>query len=114
MAAGIPNKKLHPRYGGVQRSLQRSQFKNVHCYSISGHRNVEDGQTDHFGITYGKDGEPVCDDAFYNYVLELDDATKVLNDKDGNPVNFGSMSMDQFLEARNYADNNQLEKILDM
>ena len=69
---------------------------------------------EHFGISYDVMGNPICDDAFHKYVLELDDATKVLNDMHGNPVNFGEMSMDTFLEAREYADTNQLEKILDM
>jgi hypothetical protein len=46
--------------------------------------------------------------------LELDDATKVLNNKNGDPVNFGAMSMDQFLQAREYIDNRQIEKILEM
>jgi len=68
----------------------------------------------HFGISYDKFGEPVCDDEFHQYILELDDATKVLNDKNGNPVYFGKMTLDKFLEARNYADNNQIEKILEM
>ena len=70
--------------------------------------------TEHFGITYDKMGEPVCDDAFHNYVLELDDATKVLDDKNGNPVNFGAMPMEDFLQAREHVDNNEIEKILDM
>ena len=52
--------------------------------------------------------------AFHNYVLELDDATKVLNDKDGNPVNFGEMPLDKFLEARSYIDSGNLENILEM
>jgi len=70
--------------------------------------------TKHFGITYDSRGEPVCDDAFHNYVLELDDATKVLDDKDGNPVNFGAMPMEEFLQAREHVNNNEIEKILDM
>ena len=70
--------------------------------------------TEHFGISYDNKDNPICDDAFHNYVLELDDATKVLNDKDGNPVNFGAMPMDQFLEAREHIDNGEIEKILDM
>ena len=40
----------------------------------------------HFGIEFDKRGLPVCDDNFHNYVLELDDATKVLNNKNGDPV----------------------------
>ena len=39
---------------------------------------------------------------------------KILNDKDGNPVNFGEMPLDQFLLAREYIDNDQIEKILEM
>ena len=56
----------------------------------------------------------MCDDAFHNYVLELDDATKVLNNRHGDPVNFGEMPMDTFLQAREYVDSNQIEKILDL
>ncbi len=68
----------------------------------------------HFDIEYDSFGDPICDDNFHNYVLELDDATKILNNKNGDPVNFGSMPMDKFLEAREYIDNDQIEKILEM
>jgi hypothetical protein len=77
-------------------------------------RMVKPELTKHFDITYDSLGHPVCDDAFHNYVLELDDATKVLNNKNGEPVNFGAMPMDLFLQAREYADAGQIEKILDM
>ena len=77
-------------------------------------RVVSDKLEDYYDITHDNMGVPVCDDNFHNYVLELDDATKVLNDKNGNPVNFGSMPIDQFLEAREYADTDQMEKILEM
>ena len=70
--------------------------------------------TNHFDLEFDKYGEPICDDNFHNYVLELDDATKVLNNKDGNPVNFGEMPLDQFLQAREYVDSGQIEKILEM
>ncbi len=39
---------------------------------------------------------------------------EILNDKDGNPVNFGEMSMDKFLQAREHIDNDNIEKILEM
>ena len=68
----------------------------------------------HFDIEYDGLGDPICDDNFHNYVLELDDATKILNGKDGEPVNFGDMPMDQFLQAREYVNNDEIEKILDM
>ncbi len=68
----------------------------------------------HFNIEFDQHGEPICDDNFHNYVLELDDATKILNDKDENPVNFGEMPMDQFLQARECVDDDKIEKILEM
>ena len=77
-------------------------------------KKVKDKLSEHFNISYDLSGNPVCDDAFHNYVLELDDATKVLNDKDGNPVNFGEMPLDKFLEARSYIDSGNLENILEM
>ena len=70
--------------------------------------------TEHFDISFDKTGEPVCDENFHKYVLELDDATKVLNNKNGEPVNFGDMSMDTFLQAREYVDSGEIEKILEM
>ena len=68
----------------------------------------------HFDIEFDQYGDPICDDNFHNYVLELDDATKILNDKHGNPVNFGEMPLDQFLQTREYVDNGQIEKILEI
>ena len=68
----------------------------------------------HFDIQFDQYGDPICDDNFHNYVLELDDATKILNDMQGNPVNFGEMPLDQFLQTREYVDNGQIEKILEI
>ena len=68
----------------------------------------------HFDIEFDQYGDPICDDNFHNYVLELDDATKILNDMQGNPVNFGEMPLDQFLQTREYVDNGQIEKILEI
>ena len=68
----------------------------------------------HFDLEFNQYGETICDENFHRYVLELDDATKILNDKKGNPVNYGDMSTDQFLQVRHYADSGRLEKILEM
>lgn len=68
----------------------------------------------HFRIEFDRYGDPICDDNFHRYVLELDDATKVLNNEDGYPVNFGDMQTDTFLRAREYADNGQVERILEL
>jgi len=67
-----------------------------------------------FGLTFGADGEPVCDEALRQYVLELDDATKVMHNASGEPLYFGSMTKDQFLEARDHVDKGEIEKILEM
>lgn len=69
-----------------------------------------------FGINFDSaTGEPVCDENFYQYVLELDDATKLLhNPRTGEPLNFSDMPMDTFLKAREYIDNGQTFKILEM
>lgn len=78
------------------------------------HPRVQQLLGEHFGITFDKFGEPVPDEALRSYILELDDATKVLHGVDGNPINYGDMPMEQFLEARDYVDSGQIEKILDM
>lgn len=69
-----------------------------------------------FGITLNPTtGEPIYDENFHQYVLELDDATKILHDpKTGQPLNFGDMPMDIFLKAREYIDTEQTYKILEM
>jgi len=68
----------------------------------------------YFHISHDSFGHPICDDNFHQYVLELDDATKILNDRNGDPINFGGMPMDTFLQAREHIDNDQIEKILEM
>lgn len=67
-----------------------------------------------FGIIFDKNNDPVCDDNFHFYVSELDDATKILNDREGNPINYSDLSIDEFLTAREHIDNDEIEKILDM
>ena len=70
--------------------------------------------SEHFDISFNSVGQPICDENFHKYVLELDDATKVLNDKNGNPVNFGEMPLDVFLQAREHVNSGNIEKILEM
>jgi len=60
-------------------------------------------------------GEPLGDENFRQYILELDDATKVLsNPKTGKPLNFSDMPDDIFLRAREYINSDQIYKILEM
>jgi radical SAM superfamily enzyme YgiQ (UPF0313 family) len=76
--------------------------------------SVREKLTQNFNISFDKAGHPLFDEAFRQYVLELDDATKLLHGKDGQPLNFGAMSDDRFIEARGYADQGKIEKILEM
>jgi hypothetical protein len=71
---------------------------------------------DVFGINFDPQTRmPICDDNFHNYCLELDDATKILHDpRNGEPLNYSEIPMDQFLQAREYVDSGQTLKILDM
>ncbi len=69
-----------------------------------------------FGINFHPiTGDPICDEHFRNYIVELDDATKILHDPTtGTPLNFSNMPMDVFLEARERIDRGEIFKILDM
>lgn len=78
------------------------------------HPKVKSLLSKHFGIVFGPMGEPVPDESLRSYILELDDATKVLHGTDGEPINFGDMPLETFLEARDYADSGQIGKILNM
>ena len=90
--------------------------------TIINYERVRKELTRVFGITFqlagsntsGVEWEPIYDDKFLKYMLELDDATKVLHGENDEPLNFGDMPTDQFLQAREYIDSGQTLKILDM
>src|SRR3989344_993216 len=90
--------------------------------TIINYERVRNELTRVFGITFqpaasntgGVQWEPVYDEKFLTYMLELDDATKVLHGENDEPLNFGDMPTDQFLQAREYIDSGQTLKILDM
>ena len=90
--------------------------------TIINYERVRKELTRVFGIKFhpaaptssGVEWEPIYDENFLKYMLELDDATKVLHNESGEPLNFGDMSTEQFLKAREYIDSGQTLKILDM
>ncbi len=94
-----------------QRMFTATAYPGTAMYK---HPRVQELLGKHFGIRFNKFGEPVPDEALRSYILELDDATKVLHGVDGLPINYGELSMEQFLEARSYVDGGQIHKILDM
>ena len=67
-----------------------------------------------FGISFDKFNEPICDDAFHDYVLELDDATKVLKGKDGNYINYSQIDDKKYMQARDLIMNGETEEILSL
>jgi hypothetical protein len=108
MVAGTPEYEAALSY--VNKSLfVATAYPGTHMWGV-----VKSSLEEHFDIRHDANGNPICDEAFHKYVLELDDATKVLNNKNGDPVNFGDMKMNTFLEAREHANNGDIEKILEM
>ncbi len=65
-----------------------------------------------FGLTFNASNEPVCDAALEKYVLELDDATKVVEDRYTDPVYYGDMPLSQFVKVRELLDAGDLEGVL--
>ncbi len=85
------------------------------------HPKVRQRLSEVFGLTFIKthptreEYEPVFDDNFQLYCLELDDAVKLLHDpRTGRPLHFSDMTDDEFIRARDYVDSGQISKILDM
>jgi len=75
---------------------------------------VKEALSEKFKISFDKNGDPEFDDAFKHYVMQLDDATKILKNQKDESLNFSDIPLEQFLEARSLVDNGQLEKIMDM
>jgi hypothetical protein len=67
-----------------------------------------------FNINFDNSGNPLPDENLYKYILELDDATKLLTGKDGLPLNFSAMEDDVFYKAVDYVKNKQTLKIIEM
>lgn len=77
------------------------------------HPKVAKRLVDGYGINFSESG-PVVDENLRRYVLDLDDATKVLVGKDGRPMNFSDMDDKTFLKAKELIENGETEKILEM
>lgn len=85
------------------------------------HPKVRQRLSEVFGLTFVKvhptreEYEPIFDENFERYCLELDDAVKILHDpKTGRPLHFSDMTDEQFIQASEYVDSDQLFRILDM
>jgi radical SAM superfamily enzyme YgiQ (UPF0313 family) len=68
-----------------------------------------------FGINFNPNThQPICDEAFEQYVIALDDATKLLVDPEGRPLNYSGMSDDVLLQAKEHIESGNTFQILDM
>jgi len=103
-----------PEHANALEAVNRKMFTATAYPGTEMWKVVRADLKKHFNITFDADGEPVCDENFHQYVLELDDATKVLTSLTGTDVNYGAMPIDIFLSTREHIDNNQIEKILEM
>lgn len=107
---------------GIPSAAVNKQMFTLTWYPGTGiikHEGVRKALTRVFGLTFQPSDnklspwDPVCDDAFYNYLIELDDATKVLKNE-GEALNFGNMPQEKFLQAREHIDSGNIFDILEM
>lgn len=103
-----------------QESIQGEVNKNLFMATaypgtkLFGHPKVRERLMDGFGISYDTNSQPVVNDALRQYVLELDDATKLLADNSGRIVNFSGMTDNQIEEAKFHVEYMETDKILEM
>lgn len=77
------------------------------------HPKVRSILTETFGLRFDPQSrKPVADENFRTYVLELNDATKMITNNDGRPLNYSDISDDQFVEVRTMLDDRELDKVL--
>ena len=76
------------------------------------HSKVQARLAQGFGLSFDSSGEAVCDDALLEYVLALDDADKVIVDKNGDNVYYGEMAPSQFRKCTELINAGELEEVL--
>src|SRR3990170_7374075 len=109
-------KEFYSQFGDGSESVNRNMFLAT-AYpgtEMFKHPIVRQKLHDNFGINYDQFGTPVIDDNLKYYVLELDDADKIMKDQQGRILNYGELTEDQFMEADGYVKSNRIEKILEM
>lgn len=108
--------ELYKAHGDAPSSVNRKFFVAT-AYpgtEMFKHPIVRKRLGDNFGVCYDPDGNPICDENLKKYVLGLDDATKIMLDKNGDPLNFSAMPDEVFLRAKKFSDDNQIEKIMEI
>lgn len=108
--------EIYPKYGDGMETVNKKFFVAT-AYPgtrMFSHARVREKLKENFNINFDEGGLPICDENLKKYVLELDDATKVMIGKDGRPLNFSGMKDDVFLQAKEFSDTDQTFKILEM
>ena len=109
--------KLYAKNGTPPKAVNKRMF-TLTWYpgtEIIHHPRVRQELNRVFGLNFNPTThEPVCDEKFHQYCLALDDATKVLEGPDGEPLNFSDIPNDTFLKIRELVDSDRTLEILDM
>jgi radical SAM superfamily enzyme YgiQ (UPF0313 family) len=103
-------------YSDVKTSINRRMFTATAYPGTAMFKDdhVKKVLNKNFGITFQENSEPVCDDAFHSYVLELDDATKMLIGSDGKLVNYSKIDDEKYKIARELIMSGKVEEILSL
>lgn len=109
-------KEFYPKYGVPPEAVNQRMFIMTWYpgTKMIRHVKVRKELKRVFGLDFNEQFEPICNEKFHKYLLELDDAFKVLHGESGEPLNFGEMATSQFLQASDYVEIGQTDKILDM
>ncbi|MBX4211223.1 MAG: radical SAM protein [Candidatus Yanofskybacteria bacterium] len=116
--------EFYQQFGAPPESVNTRMFTMTWYPGVSliNHPRVRSELTRIFGLQFQElpnkimfrdHWEPVMDNNFYRYLIELDDATKVL-EADGEPLNFSNIPNDQFLQIRELIDNHRTLDILNL
>jgi len=108
--------EFYSQFGDAPDSVNKNMFiaTSYPGTEMFKHPTVRQKLHDNFGINYDQFGSPIIDDNLKYYVLELDDADKIMKDQQGRILNYGELTEDQFMETRHHIANGQIEKILEM
>lgn len=79
------------------------------------HPRVKEQLSAVFGLTFDPATSlPVADERYKKYVLELNDANKLLCAENGQPLNYSAMPDDQFVEIRDMLDSGKIFDVLEL
>ena len=109
-------REYYASFGDSAQSVNEQLFTATYYpgTEMGKNKKVQDVLHEKFGVTFDTNGNPVCDEALHRYVLELDDATKILTGRDGQPVYYGDMTIDQFQKCRELIDAGRTMDILSL